>query len=433
MRYDVRITSPLSGSKATISGPIRLDALHEFLTGPRDDATMRDALLTVEQAYRFVPWERRAVNLIANAVAHVPFALWSGEEDVAESNPFALQLPRLLNLTARSIEKNGRAYWLLESNRLGRNVMPRFIPAKSVKPIVDRERGLTGFNIGFSSSTRDFPLEQIIYFHLPNDDSEIEADTAPSATAVEAASLLWAANRVASKFYAGGMVQTSLVIVPTATQEEELQRIEGFFKRMATGLRNVFRVLAVRAGVDVRNIGQTIRDARMPELIAEARDDVAVAHDIPPTVLDGKAANFATAQSEWYGFYITKVIPMAEWIESEINLQFLSPLNLRLEFQSQRLEIMQAAQLEQAQATQALYNPLPGDGIIDRAEARDLVGFAMHEETEQPEKRSPNGKAGKAAPNAPDDDRRRRREREMMRRLERYFDDLRQRILADAR
>jgi len=390
MRYEVHVLSPLSDRKATVSGALRLDALHEFLTGPQDDGG--GALLTVEQAYRFVPWERRAVNLIANAVSHVPFALWSGEKDVAESNPLALRLPRLINLTARSVEKIGCAYWLLEANKVGRNVMPRFVPAKSVKPVIDKEKGITGFDIGFSTGGKSFPLDQVVYFHLPNDDSETEADTPPSKTAVEAASLLWAANRVASKFYAGGMVQTSLVIVPSVTSDDELKRIEGFFKRMATGLRNVFRVIAVRSGVDVKTIGQTIRDARMPELVLEARDDVAVAHDIPPTVLDGKAANFATAQSEWYGFYIAKVIPMAEWIENVVNEQFLIRIGLRLEFQSSRLEIMQAAQLEQAQATQALYNPLPGDGIIDRDEARDLVGYVEREEVASPNSESPNGK-----------------------------------------
>jgi len=371
-RYTVNVVSAFGNmaGKAGFGGSVRLDAFHEFITGPHDEVT--GALLTGDQAYRQVPWVRRAVNLIARSVSHVPFVIWSGSQDVTESIPIT---ERLLFVTQKSLEKYSKAYWLLEGNRVGKNITPRFIPAKSVKPIVDNERGLVGFRIQFSTGSRDFGLDEVVYFHIPSDESETECDPSPVDCVREAAGLLFAANRVASKFYAGGMVSTSLIVLPATTNDDEVKRVEGFFRRMATGMRNVFRVLGVRGAVNVENVGQTIRDARMPELVAEARDDVAVGMDIPPTVLDGKAANFATASSEWFGFVSNTVIPKAEFLEETINAQYLRRQGMTMEIQPWLLEIMQSVQLEQAQAVAALFNPLPGDSLITKDEARALVGM----------------------------------------------------------
>ena len=213
---------------------------------------------------------------------------------------------------------------------------------------------------------------------------------------------------------------------------------------------------AALVGVDVKSVGQTIRDARMPELVAEARDDVAVGMDIPPTVLDGKAANFATASSEWFGFVTNTVIPKAEFLVETINAQYLARLDLYMELEPQQLEIMQSVQLEQAlSVTRLLGDPTTtGISIIDVDEARALLGFperntqpAEYDETDEDEtaksmwinwrrafrhRRNGNGK-DVVADNAPDDDERRRREREMQRRLEAYFAGLRRRIAEEQR
>ena len=451
--YTVNVLSAFgnTSAKSGYTGSVRLDAFHEFITGPHDEVS--GALLTGEQCYRQVPWVRRAVNLIARSVSHVPYTIYAGEQDVTESAPIT---ERLLFVTQKSLEKYSKAYWLLEANRVGKNITPRFIPAESVKPIIDKIQGLIGFRILFSTGTRDFSLEDVVYFHVPSDESETEVDSSPVDCVREAAGLLFAANRVASKFYAGGLVGTTLITMPATTAPEEIQRVEGFFRRMASGIRNAFRALGVRAGVDVKSVGQTIRDARMPELVAEARDDVAVGMDIPPTVLDGKAANFATASSEWFGFVTNTVIPKAGFLVETINAQYLARLDLYMELEPQQLEIMQSVQLEQAlSVTRLLGDPTTtGISIIDVDEARALLGFperntqpAEYDETDEDEtaksmwinwrrafrhRRNGNGK-DVVADNAPDDDERRRREREMQRRLEAYFAGLRRRIAEEQR
>lgn len=399
-KYAVNVISAFGNlqGKAHYSGSMPLDAFHKFITGPQDDES--GTLLTVEQAYSRVPWVRRGVNLIARSVSHMPYIITEKGRDITESSPVN---ERLLFVTQKSLEKYSRAYWLLESNRAGTRVAPRFAPAKSVVPVNDKVLGLVGFKLQFSTGARfvlaaglepaaesaamtrygapltaEQRLNRMVYFHVPSDEDETGADVSAVEVAREPASLLFAANRVASKFYAGGMVGVSMVVVPQTTQDDEVKRIEGFFRRMATGMRNALRVLGVRSGVDVKQIGQSIRESRVPELINEARDDVAVALDIPPTVLDGKAANFATAQSEWFGFVVNTVIPKAEFIEEIANAQYLKPLGMLMELQPNRLEIMQTAQLEQALAVVKLVGADQFGAtqpIISLEEARALLGF----------------------------------------------------------
>lgn len=453
-RYEHHVISALGGMKAGYSGSMRLDAFHEFITGPHDAADA--ALLTAEQAYRRVPWVRRGVNLLSFAVSHVPYSIMESEQDVTESSPITM---RLLQLTQKSLEMRGRAYWLIERNRLGTRQTLRYIPARSVKVNVDTTTGIVGFIVQFSTGSKPIPLEDMVYFHLPNCDSETEADPAPIESVLESASLLYAANRVASKFYAGGMVGVSLISLPAQTSNDEITRIEGFFRRMATGIGKAFRALGVRATVDVKQVGQTIRDSRMPELVAEARDDVAVGLDIPPTVLDGKAASFATAASEWFGFITQTVLPRAELIAEVANEQYLSKIGQYMELHPELMEIMQSVQLEQAQAIVTLVGDpnVTMQPLISIEEARAMLGFPEREmenptgeempETEDDEMKlrlswqrafrvsrrngHGNGK-GIVAPNAPDDDQRRERERRLQEIMERYLAEQFERIRARA-
>src|SRR5512139_1942924 len=66
---------------------------------------------------------------------------------------------RLLALTKKSLTKHGCAYWLIETNRVGKMPTPRYIPAKSVRPLTDQEQGIIGFEIQWSSGKRQYPRQ----------------------------------------------------------------------------------------------------------------------------------------------------------------------------------------------------------------------------------------------------------------------------------
>src|SRR5512139_3954448 len=148
-RYQVNIISAFGDTKSGYSDSVPLDAFHEFITGPHDSD--QETLISLEKAYRCVPWLHRGINLRADAVSRVPWHLETdGGADVTERAEYqyiVVKMRRLLALTEKSLTKRGKAYWLIETNRAGKMATPRYIPASSVRPITSQEQGIVGFEI----------------------------------------------------------------------------------------------------------------------------------------------------------------------------------------------------------------------------------------------------------------------------------------------
>lgn len=372
-KYEINVISAFDQGKSGYSDSIRLDAFHEFITGPHDDS--QETLINLEKAYRCVPWLHRGVNLRADAVSRVPWHIeTTGGADVTEREEWqylVIKMRRLLALTEKSLTKHGKAFWLIETNRMGKKATPRYIPARSVTPLTDPVRGIIGFEIAWSGGSKTYPLDQVVYFVLDNDESEILPDIPPAQVALEAAGLLYASNAVPARFYAGGMVPVSLVTVPITTQQSDVDKIESFFKRMATGMRKMFNALGVREGVDVKTVGHNLKDSITEEITRAARDDVAVALVGVPTMLDATSANYATASSETVNFILNIVFPECDTIQDIANEQFFMRLGLKFVFDKSQHEIMQSIQLAQSQAAVSLAGP----NLLKRSEGRELIGY----------------------------------------------------------
>lgn len=378
-KYEISTISSFGETKG-----LPIDAWHEFITGPHDNSI--ETLIDIDKAYRCVPWLNRGVNLRADAVAHMPYYLeTSGGADVTESEDYkylTTKVVRLLALTEKSLTKRGVAYWLIETNTVGKRPTPRYIPARSVTPLTNDTAGIYGYEITWSSGARQYKKEQMVRFVIENDDSEILPDVAPAQVALEAAGLLYAANAAPARFYSGGFVPVSLVTVPLNAQKADVDKIESFFKRMATGIKKMFSVLGVYEGVKVETVGHTLKDSITPEITASARDDVAVALGVPPTVLDSTSANYATAESEMIGFFVNTVFPECDNIQSAANEQFFEPYGLLFVFDYDAHEIMQAIQLAQASGV----TQLTGAAVLTVDEGREMLGYEeMEEEIEEPE------------------------------------------------
>lgn len=412
-KYQINVISAFGEGKSGYSGSIPLNAFTEFITGPHDGTS--DTLINIDKAYKRVPWLHRGVNLRADSVSYMPCHIeratdnakiaanlsyqqavkrlrgtkeYSDGMEIGDQSEYAYlidRLPRLLALTEKSLVKRGKAFWLIEENRAGKKKTPRYIPSQSVKILTSPEVGIIGYEIQWSSGARQYSVEQMVYFSLENDDSEIEPDVSPAQVALEAAGLLYAANAAPARFYSGGFVPVSLVTVPLTTQKADVEKIENFFKRMATGLKKMFSVLGVYEGVKVETVGHTLKDSVTPDITSAARDDVAVALGIPPTVLDSSSANYATAESEMIGYYINTIFPECGLIASIANEQFFKPIGLTLVFDYELHEIMQTIQLAQASGVVTLTGKPP----LTVDEGRAMLGYDEMDEEDKPEEPGP--------------------------------------------
>ncbi len=362
----------------------------QFITAVRDPFTseikmmnlspltrgLDQSLTTIYLAYRYVPWFRRACKLRANAIGRFPLVLENERgDDLSEKPEYqpVIQWTRsLLYRVEMNLVKHGAAYHLLESNRFGLNVTPRFIPTALVQPLIDWSgAGLTGFHIGLIGSAGDFPLNRVVYVWEPNDESEVWPGPSDGEAALKASGVLYAIDEMVNRYMGSGGVPVTAVRVPATTPKEEREKVENFLSKLAGGFRNAFKFLTVDKNTEFETIGSEMKDIMSVELTATQRDNVAVAIGVPPTVIDGKSANYATAESEMTGFFMNTIIPEAEMLEPTLNVQLYQRLGVTLRFKPDELEVMQAIQLEQSKGVIELV----GKPILSVDEGRAIIEY----------------------------------------------------------
>lgn len=333
------------------------------------------ALVTVDMAYQYVPWFRRACKLRANAIGRFPLALENeAGDDVSELPEYQAVMGwtrSLLYHLEMSMVKYGASYHLLESNRRGANITPRFIPTGSVIVRSNMADGVTGFYI---NGIGEIPLAagKVVWVWEPSDTSETEPGPSDGQAALKSSGLLYAIDEMANRYMGSGGVPVTAVYVSPTAQPGEREKTENFLTRLAGGFRNAFKFLVVSKGTEFSQIGSELKDIGAVDLTASQRDNVAVAIGVPPTVIDGKSANYATAESEMTGFYMNTVIPQAEQYEPQLNTQLFQRLGLTLRFKPDELEVMQSLQLQQAQAVKELTG---GKQILSVNEARAIIEY----------------------------------------------------------
>jgi len=321
--------------------------------------------LSASAAYQSVAWVRRCVDLRANAIAAMPF-----EVDGGNAGTLVEVLPRLLLLTEVALCIYGSAYWLREKR--GHILLGlRWLAPQSISPVFDTQRGLTGFERMIANAKLTLKLDDVVYFFEPAIDVESGPGPTLALAALDAASLVADAQTYAAGFFKRGAIPAVLLSVEGNPPQEELRRLEDWWKRLLRGVQRAWETVAVRATVRPQVVGIAPgKDLAMTDLLTQARQQIAVAFGVPQTLLED-AANYATAAEHRLSFYEETIIPRCTFYAAEINRQLLAPLGLTLRFHPERLEIFQQREAQKAQGLVALVQA----GIMTPREARIQMGL----------------------------------------------------------
>jgi len=333
-----------------------------------------DEGLSVLAAYRVVPYLYRAVDVRARSVSGMPWVLERGGADVAGDARYAglvREMRQRLYLTESSLCLYGAAYWLKERNRAGLNVTPRWLVPGSVTPRFDVQAGLVGFDRAVGSAVQRFSVDEVVCFWLPNVAGELGPGVAPAQVALTAAQALHHLDEFVDGFFRRGAIKATLLTVEGNPPRSELDRLESWWRRMVSGVRNAWQSVAVRSTVKPVTIGDGLSDIESRELVVQQRENVCAALGVPHSLLSADAATYATAQQDKLTFLTETVLPQARFLEEVMNAQVCEPLGVRFRFQPERLEEMQQFELQKAQAVMALV----GGPVLTVDEARALLGY----------------------------------------------------------
>ena len=188
----------------------------------------------------------------------------------------------------------------------------------------------------------------------------------------------------ASGYFSSGAQPMTLLTIAGNPAPTEIDRTERFFKRSMQGVRNAWRVLAMRSEVTVQPITPAINTMAMPEMHETTTREIAAAFGIPLSLLTSDSANYATAQSDMRLFYENTIKARLMMYEAALNEQVLGAMGLHIKFTPEALSIYQEDEAERSGALLNLVNagiPLTNAMLILGYEVEDVTGMTTVLET----------------------------------------------------
>jgi HK97 family phage portal protein len=331
---------------------------------------------SVATLYKYVPLLFRAVQLRCDALSSVPIGIYKGEENEVEW-PYPTKLGNLLWNWEASNLLAGAAYGEIVKNKSGFRKDIKYRNPFDIA--VKYERGIYEFKQNSSGAVWYNEPEAGRYDMLYIREFDPTQDTNPGIGAGKAsnidAKLLYAISKFPEMYFEGGAMPVTLLGIDS-NDRNEIERIQNWFRRSATAIKNAFRVLGVRSGsITPVTLTPPLKDLSFPEISEMAKDNIAMAFGIKQTLLDSEAANYATAQEDRLSFYEDTIKPRARLFEDALNEQLLARDGLRLEFRFGEMDIFQEDESERAD----LLNNLTTAGLPIEVSLQ-LAGYKLTEE-----------------------------------------------------
>lgn len=328
-------------------------------------------------AYARVPIVYRCVRLRAKALQRIPVALMKGTRDVTEELDYGLllvQLTKLLYQFEASLCVYAAAYALKQTGRLTGTPHLRWVTSRAIAPQYDADAGLTGFKRQLQGGAQTLNVDDVVYSWLPVLDQDIGPGVAPVTVALRAAGVLDNLDTFLEGFFDRGALRVTLLTVEGNPPEREIQKLETWWRKVVSGVKNAFASVGVRANVKPVTIGDSLTDTVDVALSDAKTMQVLEAMEVPASIALPGAANYATARQDWLNFYEATILPEADLVVMALNEQWLQPtLGLTLELHPERLEVFQSSELDKASALMAL----AGTPILTQSEARSRLELSQ--------------------------------------------------------
>ena len=351
----------------------------------------------MQKIWESIPWLHRGIEMCAAAVGNMPFQIMSGENIIDQSDGYANNLgwlvnpSRLMYQVEASLMLTNRAYVFRGSNRIGNIKDFRYMNPGSVKPILDKVDGLTGFKRNMGSEWKEFSVDDFLYFWVPDPYIEIgPSDASPAMAALQASNVLKNLDIFAEKYAERGLIKAILLTVGGVDQaggitmpvpEKERNRIKEWWDRFR-GMAGAWETEVVRADVKPVVIGEGFKELENVNITNEKREDISTALGVPQSLLFSNATNFATAKQDDIHFYKKRIEPDCNFIEAVLNEQLFGPMGYEWKFLPETLDIYQEDEKERSQSLSFLVSAMSADLEVAGL-AMEILGFELDEAQQQ--------------------------------------------------
>ena len=349
--------------------------------GEADDDGKEDFYATVAAVFR-------ATNLTASATANIPFALVnkSGADydisDKWENKVGFMPKPNeLIRLWRLSLIMTNEAYGFMENKKdIGKNL--RYIVPTTISPIIDNEKGLTGFKRTIGTGSKDYPLDKknpIFWMWRMDHTTELLPAKATEFQAMcAAAGILYYSDHFIEAFFKRGGIKPTMLVLKGMTTKENIDKIESVWDKIIKGgykyLGKIFQGVDTNGGLEAQTIGEGVDTLKDETLTKSKIEDVAMSIGMPLSLLLANSANYATAQVEYKEWYENSLAPWCSFMAEEMTDKLFKPLGLRFEFRPEMTDPGQEDEVARASA----YSTYVNAGIKPSVAAQ-VIGMELPE------------------------------------------------------
>lgn len=328
----------------------------------------------VQKLYENVAWLRAAVDITADTVASIPCAFHTASSNDEVENPtlpFKWDQAKIFNEAVGDYLMYGAVYWHKGINRAGKPTLLKRLHPSTIKPKFDDEKGLVGFERRIGGKTIMLAVEDVAFLWQPNRKAELGPGCPRVKTALKAAGILNFIDEYSSGFFGNGAVESTLLFVDGNPSDAELDKVESRIKRVATGIRNAFRLTALRFKPEAVKLGSTPDKLALPELTDKKREDVATDMIVPQSILFSNASNHAVAREDNLHFLDKNCVPLVQRITYVLSDEIFAPFGLVLKEHHEKMELYQQLEADKSDALHLMIQ----DRAITANEYRDAMGF----------------------------------------------------------
>ena len=294
------------------------DAAWDFITEEPDFHT--------DDLYSRVAAVFRAINLSADTLASVPFALVKGKQDYDTSEDwqnkvgFMKNPSELFRLWRMSLFMTNSAYGFMEGNKVIKDL--RYIVANTITPIVNSKDGLVGFKRTIGNQSIEYSLKdnKILWLWrrdyttelLPSKHTEFKA-------LMSTAGVINYADYYVQQFFQRGGIKPSILMVKGMPNATERERIESTWDKIIHGWYKYLGKVFSGDNMQVETIGEGIDNMKDSSLHQEKLADIAMAAGMPLSLLLANSANYATAKVEYLSWFRNSIVPWCSFMADSLN------------------------------------------------------------------------------------------------------------------
>jgi hypothetical protein len=327
----------------------------------------------------------QAVNKSARAVANMPFAIVKGKADYDVSDAWENKVgfmpnPKdLLRRVRQSLIMTNTAYLRMGKNVLRQPKKLRYVVPTSIKINTDDRTGellnlqrIINGQIAQTFKPDDPDLTRFWWLDdktelLPSPDTEFKA-------MMSASGIIFWSDFFTSNFYRNGGLKPTLIamkgLVPKDKKEDEEKVWTKFLRGIAQSVANRVRVYNAET-MDVKAFGDGLGDLKETPVYEQALANIAIALDMPLSLMLSNSANYATAQTEYIQWYRNSVVPWCEFIGDALTEQVFEPMGMRFEFRPENTDPEQEDEVSRTNALSGI-----GDALAKFPDADTFLGAA---------------------------------------------------------